>query len=143
MAGVNGCSLEEEVCGGRGAPQPPQRRHLQRIISIEEDHLPYLLQEDYHAELRDWREEEEEEGVEAEEEEEEEEEEETDLEMTIVGPASQDEQQWHGKEEGRGERAAPTSPRGQPVGKETVQNVSMRHWIHYTQIGRASCRERV
>ncbi|XP_046890340.1 EF-hand calcium-binding domain-containing protein 4B [Hypomesus transpacificus] len=122
MAGVNGCSLEEEVCGGRGAPQPPQRRHLQRIISIEEDHLPYLLQEDYHAELRDWREEEEEEGVEAEEEEEEEEEEETDLEMTIVGPASQDEQQWHGKEEGRGERAAPTSPRGQPVGKETVQN---------------------
>ncbi|KAK3570513.1 hypothetical protein QTP86_020086 [Hemibagrus guttatus] len=80
---------------------------LQRIISIEEDHLPQLLQKEYQAELRNWSEEEDlEDGI--------------DLQMTSIfhstsTPISQcppaDSRHAH----------TPTSPRGQPVGKETVQ----------------------
>uniref|UniRef100_A0A8C8HRX1 EF-hand domain-containing protein n=1 Tax=Oncorhynchus tshawytscha TaxID=74940 RepID=A0A8C8HRX1_ONCTS len=70
--GVNGYSLEDVV-----ASKPPHIP-LQRIISIEEDHLPQLLQDDYH-----------EDGE---------------------------------KEEHIEESETPTSPRGQPVGKETVVN---------------------
>uniref|UniRef100_A0A8C7JT53 Calcium release activated channel regulator 2A n=1 Tax=Oncorhynchus kisutch TaxID=8019 RepID=A0A8C7JT53_ONCKI len=85
--GVNGYSLEDVV-----ASKPPHIP-LQRIISIEEDHLPQLLQDDYHALLCEWSEEAEEDG-----------EEEEHIEL---------------------ESETPTSPRGQPVGKETVVNVRL------------------
>uniref|UniRef100_A0A672PZ81 Calcium release activated channel regulator 2A n=1 Tax=Sinocyclocheilus grahami TaxID=75366 RepID=A0A672PZ81_SINGR len=67
MIGENGHSMDlEDMLDGR----PPSKHQLQRIISIEEDHLPQLLQQGYQ------------EGV----------------------------------------APTPTSPRGQPVGKETVQS---------------------
>uniref|UniRef100_A0A8C1FAL8 EF-hand domain-containing protein n=2 Tax=Cyprinus carpio TaxID=7962 RepID=A0A8C1FAL8_CYPCA len=82
---VNGHSMDlEDVVDCR----PPSEHQLQKIISIEEDHLPQLLQQGYQAHLRDWSEDEElEEGM--------------DLWMIA---------------------ATPNSPRGQPVGKETVQS---------------------
>uniref|UniRef100_A0A673GJK9 EF-hand calcium-binding domain-containing protein 4B-like n=1 Tax=Sinocyclocheilus rhinocerous TaxID=307959 RepID=A0A673GJK9_9TELE len=86
MIGVNGHSMDlEDMLDGR----PPSKHQLQRIISIEEDHLPQLLQQGYQAQLREWSEDEElEEGM--------------DLQMRVA--------------------PTPTSPRGQPVGKETVQS---------------------
>uniref|UniRef100_A0A671S8N1 Ras and EF-hand domain-containing protein homolog n=1 Tax=Sinocyclocheilus anshuiensis TaxID=1608454 RepID=A0A671S8N1_9TELE len=67
VIGVNGHSMDlEDMVDGR----PPSKHQLQRIISIEEDHLPQLLQRGY---------------------------------QMRVAPT-------------------PTSPRGQPVGKETVQS---------------------
>lgn len=94
----------------------PHRRHLQRIISIEEDHLPQLLQDDYQAQLRDWSEE----GEEAEEEEEEEEER-IDLKMSSIYPPSSPSSITREQQQAE----TPTSPRGQPVGKETIVNVSI------------------
>uniref|UniRef100_A0A672LM54 Calcium release activated channel regulator 2A n=1 Tax=Sinocyclocheilus grahami TaxID=75366 RepID=A0A672LM54_SINGR len=86
VIGVNGHSMDlEDMVDGR----PSSKHQLQRIISIEEDHLPQLLQQGYQAHLRDWSEDEElEEGM--------------DLQMRVA--------------------PTPTSPRGQPVGKETVQS---------------------
>uniref|UniRef100_A0A671SBV8 Ras and EF-hand domain-containing protein homolog n=1 Tax=Sinocyclocheilus anshuiensis TaxID=1608454 RepID=A0A671SBV8_9TELE len=86
MIGQNGHSMDlEDMLDGR----PPSKHQLQRIISIEEDHLPQLLQQGYQAQLREWSEDEElEEGM--------------DLQMRVA--------------------PTPTSPRGQPVGKETVQS---------------------
>uniref|UniRef100_A0A673GJK4 EF-hand calcium-binding domain-containing protein 4B-like n=1 Tax=Sinocyclocheilus rhinocerous TaxID=307959 RepID=A0A673GJK4_9TELE len=85
MIGVNGHSMDlEDMLDGR----PPSKHQLQRIISIEEDHLPQLLQQGYQAQLREWSEDEElEEG----------------MDLQMIAPT-------------------PTSPRGQPVGKETVQS---------------------
>uniref|UniRef100_A0A671S9V9 Ras and EF-hand domain-containing protein homolog n=1 Tax=Sinocyclocheilus anshuiensis TaxID=1608454 RepID=A0A671S9V9_9TELE len=85
VIGVNGHSMDlEDMVDGR----PPSKHQLQRIISIEEDHLPQLLQRGYQAHLRDWSEDEElEEG----------------MDLQMIAPT-------------------PTSPRGQPVGKETVQS---------------------
>uniref|UniRef100_A0A667ZI89 Calcium release activated channel regulator 2A n=1 Tax=Myripristis murdjan TaxID=586833 RepID=A0A667ZI89_9TELE len=87
---VNGSCQNTSVEEGDSRP-PPQRRHLQRIISIEEDHLPHLLQDDTQAQspLQQWSEGEEE---------------------NIDLPVGNE-----------GERDAPTSPRGQPVGKETSE----------------------
>ncbi|XP_060778896.1 EF-hand calcium-binding domain-containing protein 4B isoform X2 [Neoarius graeffei] len=84
------------------------KHQLQRIISIEEDHLPQLLQKEYQAELRNWSEEEEdlEEGI--------------DLQTTSIFPSTSTPIAQCPPIESR--RAhTPTSPRGQPVGKETVQ----------------------
>uniref|UniRef100_A0A671SBU5 Ras and EF-hand domain-containing protein homolog n=1 Tax=Sinocyclocheilus anshuiensis TaxID=1608454 RepID=A0A671SBU5_9TELE len=85
MIGQNGHSMDlEDMLDGR----PPSKHQLQRIISIEEDHLPQLLQQGYQAQLREWSEDEElEEG----------------MDLQMIAPT-------------------PTSPRGQPVGKETVQS---------------------
>ncbi|KAI4886725.1 hypothetical protein NFI96_014781, partial [Prochilodus magdalenae] len=104
--GVKGHSLvlgQEDQADGR----PPQRRYLQRVISIEEDHLPHLLQEEYQAHLRDWSEEEEEleEGV--------------DLQMSSIYPATSTPIPGSRPPESR-DIPTPTSPRRQPVGKETV-----------------------
>ena len=87
------------------------RGHLQRIISIEEDPLPQLLQAA--PPLQTWsRVEEEVEEVE----EAEVEEEGMDLVMSdIRSPAPQ----------AARDKDAPTSPRGQPVGKETSFKVSL------------------
>ncbi|XP_069384615.1 EF-hand calcium-binding domain-containing protein 4B isoform X1 [Paralichthys olivaceus] len=88
------------------------RGHLQRIISIEEDHLPHLLQNDCQAQnpLQECSDLEEafdnEENI--------------DLVMSDIYPcASSALQQRQGNMEGR---KTPTSPRGQPVGKETSVN---------------------
>lgn len=88
----------------------PSTHQLQRIISIEEDHLPQLLQKEYQAELRNWSEEEEdlEEGI--------------DLQMTSIFPSASTPVSQCPPPESR-HTHTPTSPRGQPVGKETVQPV--------------------
>ncbi|XP_049429537.1 EF-hand calcium-binding domain-containing protein 4B [Epinephelus fuscoguttatus] len=89
------------------------RGHLQRIISIEEDHLPHLLQTDCQAQtpLQECSE-----GEEASDNEEN-----IDLVMSDIypGASSAHQQQLNGDVE---KREAPTSPRGQPVGKETSMN---------------------
>ncbi|XP_036374436.1 ras and EF-hand domain-containing protein homolog [Megalops cyprinoides] len=103
---------------GQGAGKPGVRGQLGRIISIEEDHLPQLLQDQYEAQLQEWSEEEEDE-----------EEEHTDLEMSNIFPASptaavpvtpeEPPPTDHGvPSPSNGD--TPSSPRGQPVGKETV-----------------------
>ncbi|CAL8263046.1 unnamed protein product [Merluccius merluccius] len=79
-----------------GRPPPRSRGHLQRIISIEEDHLPQLLQAQ--PSLQGWSE-----GEEATEEEES-----MDLVMSDISTPTLQE---------AGD--LPSSPRGQPVGKET------------------------
>uniref|UniRef100_A0A4W5QMR7 Calcium release activated channel regulator 2A n=1 Tax=Hucho hucho TaxID=62062 RepID=A0A4W5QMR7_9TELE len=104
--GVNGYSLEDVV------DSKPPHRPLQRIISIEEDHLPQLLQDDYHAQLCEWSEEVEEEG---------EEEEHIELQMNSIYPPSSLPTREQQPADTR-ESETPTSPRGQPVGKETVVN---------------------
>ncbi|XP_061107831.1 EF-hand calcium-binding domain-containing protein 4B isoform X1 [Conger conger] len=123
------------------------RAQLQRIISIEEDHLPHLLQNHYQAQLQQWGEEEEEEE---EKEEVEQEEVHTDLEMSdnsstqpesptaehrvLPSPADQDpppgdtdtpttdtDTPLTDTDTPLTETDTPSSPRGQPVGKETVR----------------------
>lgn len=112
--GVKGHSLvlgQEDQADG----QPPHRRHLQRVISIEEDHLPHLLQVEYQAELRNWSEEEEEleEGI--------------DLQMSSIYPIASTPISQSPPSDSRNTHT-PTSPRGQPVGKETAQSVS-HHFV--------------
>ncbi|XP_041746529.2 EF-hand calcium-binding domain-containing protein 4B isoform X1 [Coregonus clupeaformis] len=104
--GVNGYSLDYVVDSN------PPHRPLQRIISIEEDHLPQLLQDDYHAQLCEWSEEAEEEGEEAEH---------IELQMKSIYPPSSLPTREQQPADTR-ETETPTSPRGQPVGKETVVN---------------------
>ncbi|XP_043072794.1 EF-hand calcium-binding domain-containing protein 4B [Puntigrus tetrazona] len=103
MIGVNGHSMDlEDIVDGR----PPSKHQLQRIISIEEDHLPQLLQQGYQAQLREWSEDEElEEGI--------------DLQMSNIYPTTSTPTSVAPPP---GVTPTPTSPRGQPVGKETVQS---------------------
>uniref|UniRef100_A0A671S8L4 Ras and EF-hand domain-containing protein homolog n=1 Tax=Sinocyclocheilus anshuiensis TaxID=1608454 RepID=A0A671S8L4_9TELE len=103
VIGVNGHSMDlEDMVDGR----PPSKHQLQRIISIEEDHLPQLLQRGYQAHLRDWSEDEElEEGM--------------DLQMSNIYPTTSTPTSVSPPP---GVAPTPTSPRGQPVGKETVQS---------------------
>lgn len=104
--GVNGYSLEDVV------DSRPLHRPLQRIISIEEDHLPQLLQDNYQTQLWEWHEEaEEEEHIE--------------LQMTSINPPSSPPTMEQQQPVDTRETEMPTSPRGQPVGKETMGNVSM------------------
>lgn len=92
------------------------RGHLQRIISIEEDHLPHLLQTDCQTQtpLKECRE-----GEEASDNEDD-----IDLVMSDIYPCASSAQQQNSKGT-VDKRKTPTSPRGQPVGKETSINVSM------------------
>ncbi|KAM4618189.1 EF-hand calcium-binding domain-containing protein 4B [Polymixia lowei] len=99
--------VEEETVDSR---PPLHRRYLQRIISIEEDHLPQLLQDDVQAQspLQEWSEievatEDAEEPI--------------DLVMSDIYMPKLPTQQQQGGTDGAGH--TPTSPRGQPVGKET------------------------
>uniref|UniRef100_UPI0037E97166 EF-hand calcium-binding domain-containing protein 4B n=1 Tax=Semicossyphus pulcher TaxID=241346 RepID=UPI0037E97166 len=89
------------------------RGHLRRIISIEEDHLPHLLQSDCQAQSPLQECSEEEEASDAEEN--------IDLVMSDIypGASSAKQQMSEGSEENS---ETPTSPRGQPVGKETSIN---------------------
>ncbi|XP_065139582.1 EF-hand calcium-binding domain-containing protein 4B [Paramisgurnus dabryanus] len=104
---VNGQSVDlDDIVDGRPSPQ----HHLQRIISIEEDPLPQLLQQGYYqAQLRQLGEDEEyEEGI--------------DLQMSNIYPTTSTPTSASSLP-GNRESQTPASPRGQPVGKETVQSV--------------------
>ncbi|XP_072551155.1 EF-hand calcium-binding domain-containing protein 4B [Salminus brasiliensis] len=103
--GIKGHS---SILGPEDQADPPPRRHLQRVISIEEDHLPHLLQEEYQAQLKDWSEEEDEleDGI--------------DLQMSSIYPSASTPIPQSPPADSR-EMRTPTSPRGQPVGKETAQ----------------------
>lgn len=95
------------------------RGHLQRIISIEEDHLPHLLQSDCEAQtpLQECSEAEESSDNE----------ENIDLVMSDIYPSASSARQQKSKRAVE-KRETPTSLRGQPVGKETSINVSMSTW---------------
>ena len=114
---LNSSSVRQNPANGSSHPSCPAetRRHLQRIISIEEDHLPHLLQNDCQAQtpLQECSE-----GEEASDNEEN-----IDLVMNDIFPCASSVQQQSKGNIGR--RETPTSPRGQPVGKETSLNVSM------------------
>ncbi|CAB1322944.1 unnamed protein product, partial [Coregonus sp. 'balchen'] len=86
----------------------PPHRPLQRIISIEEDHLPQLLQDDYQAQLWEWREEAEDDKH-------------IELQMNSINPPSSPPSREQQPVDTR-ETETPTSPRGQPAGKETMVN---------------------
>lgn len=95
--------------------QTEARGHLQRIISIEEDHLPQLLNNSQaQAPLQKCNEGEEDSDTE----------EAIDLVMSDIYPAASPPCQQTSVEHVQ-ERQIPTSPRAQPVGKETSINVSM------------------
>lgn len=93
-----------------------KRGHLQRIISIEEDHLPHLLQNDCEAQtpLQECSEAEEASDFE----------ENIDLVMSDIYPSTKQQ-----KSKGSAEkRETPSSLRCQPIGKETSISVSMKTW---------------
>ncbi|XP_070848338.1 EF-hand calcium-binding domain-containing protein 4B [Chaetodon trifascialis] len=112
--------VEEEVLDA-----PPDGWPLRRVISIEEDHLPHLLQGGPQPLLHQLSEEEDEE------EEEVEEEAQGDLETSVVMAATppsshplvpvSEEAPLVRKSRSTRPKMTPTSPRGQPVGKETQQ----------------------
>lgn len=109
VTGVNGHGVDlEDIVDGRPSP----KHQLKRIISIEEDHLPHLLQQGYQAQLRQLGEDEEfEEGI--------------DLQMSNIYPTTSTPTSVSPPPDSR-DAHTPTSPRGQPVGKETVQSVRQR-----------------
>lgn len=122
--GVKGNSLaigKENQAEGWRSPT----HQLQRVISIEEDHLPQLLQKEYQAELRNWSEEEEDL------------EDDIDLQMTSILPSASTPISQCPPLESR-HTHTPTSPRGQPVGKETAQPVGSHFTCnsHYSYISR-------
>ncbi|XP_054475361.1 EF-hand calcium-binding domain-containing protein 4B [Anoplopoma fimbria] len=90
-----------------------KRGHLQRIISIEEDHLPDLLQKDCQPQTPLQECSEEEEASDSEEN--------IDLVMSNIYPCASSAQQQKSKEDVE-KSETPLSPRGQPVGKETSIN---------------------
>nr|XP_020458678.1 ras and EF-hand domain-containing protein homolog [Monopterus albus] len=102
----------QNLANGSCQPSYPAgaRGHLQRIISIEEDPLPQSLQKDCRAQspLQECSEEEASDS-----------EENMDLVMSGIYPSSAQQQQSKSNVENR---ETPTSPRGQPVGKETSIN---------------------
>ncbi|XP_068170310.1 EF-hand calcium-binding domain-containing protein 4B isoform X2 [Antennarius striatus] len=103
------CSVRQSQVNG----SPTTTGHLPRLISIEEDHLPDLLQNDCETQspLQECSEEEEASDYE----------ENIDLVMSSVSPCSSS--ALHQVSTGHVEESeTPTSPRGQPVGKETSIN---------------------
>uniref|UniRef100_W5KSU0 Calcium release activated channel regulator 2Ab n=1 Tax=Astyanax mexicanus TaxID=7994 RepID=W5KSU0_ASTMX len=101
---------------------PPEGWPLRRVISIEEDHLPHLLQGDPHPLIHQLSEEEKERG---------EEDAQIELNMSPIyssnaflasshSPRSSPVKKIFSKQK-RGKGGVPSSPRGQPVGKETLQ----------------------
>ncbi|XP_053320941.1 EF-hand calcium-binding domain-containing protein 4B [Spea bombifrons] len=95
--GVNGC-LSSTTENDSVEVRQNANQHLQRIISIEEDPLPQLLESHLERPLHDWRE---------------------DNELEQNAP---DVSENITKEVGLSSEEVPSSPRGQPVGKETLPN---------------------
>lgn len=110
-------SLRQNLANGscQSSYTAETRGHLQRVISIEEDHLPHLLQTDCQAQapIQECSE-----GEEASDNEEN-----IDLVMSDIYPSASAQQQ-QSKERNVEKRETLTSPRGRPVGKETSINVS-------------------
>ncbi|KAM7396402.1 hypothetical protein PAMP_019445 [Pampus punctatissimus] len=108
-------SVRQNLANGSYQPSCPEktRGHLQRIISIEEDHLPHLLQNDCQPQtpLQECSE-----GEEASDNEEN-----IDLVMSDIYPGASSAQPQQTKRNVE-KRETPTSPRCQPVGKETSVN---------------------
>ncbi|XP_069824634.1 EF-hand calcium-binding domain-containing protein 4B isoform X2 [Dendropsophus ebraccatus] len=94
--GLNGVSMSITETDSQVESKPSKGRHLQRIISIEEDHLPQYLENHNERPLNDWQEEDEKEEN-----------------------LTHNEEVMENKEE-IPEEDVPSSPRGQPVGKETL-----------------------
>lgn len=119
------CSEDEEEQTRQNLTNPlcqsawtvEKRSHLQRIISIEEDHLPHLLHSDcqasLHSPLRECSEAEEASDNE----------DNIDLVMSDIYPPASSARPKSNV--GVEESETPTALRGQPVGKETSMNVSM------------------
>uniref|UniRef100_A0A7N6FEW7 EF-hand domain-containing protein n=1 Tax=Anabas testudineus TaxID=64144 RepID=A0A7N6FEW7_ANATE len=106
--------VRQNLANGSCQPSCPKTGgHLQRIISIEEDHLPHLLQNNCQAQtpLQECSE-----GEEASDNEEN-----IDLVMSDIYPCASSPQQQQSTTNTE-KRETPTSPRGQPVGKETSLN---------------------
>ncbi|XP_072241523.1 EF-hand calcium-binding domain-containing protein 4B [Leuresthes tenuis] len=101
-------STKQSVLNGLYQPSlPASRGHFQRIISIEEDHLPHLLNEcQAHLQKCNNGESDSEEAI--------------DLVMSDIYPRSSSDNMQ--QPESVEKRQIPTSPRGQPVGKETSIN---------------------
>uniref|UniRef100_A0A8C9VHK6 Calcium release activated channel regulator 2A n=1 Tax=Scleropages formosus TaxID=113540 RepID=A0A8C9VHK6_SCLFO len=95
--GLSGLTQEVEAEGG-----PTNRRHLPRIISIEEDHLPQFLQQEFQAQLQQLSEEEEQQKEQLT----------NGIQPTHTPSPS--------KVSSPSDEGTPLSPRGQPVGKETI-----------------------
>ncbi|XP_075715957.1 EF-hand calcium-binding domain-containing protein 4B [Rhinoderma darwinii] len=96
--GLNGVGTSIMETDSHGESGPSKARHLQRIISIEEDHLPQYLDNEDERPLNDWQEVDE-----------------------------KEENRTHNEEVIQNEdeipqEDVPSSPRGQPVGKETLAN---------------------
>lgn len=96
--GLNGLGMSIMETDSHVESKPSKGRHLQRIISIEEDPLPQYLENDHEKPLNNWQEvDEKEENL------------------------TQNEEVIQNKSEVPQEEV-PSSPRGQPVGKETFPN---------------------
>ncbi|XP_072001527.1 EF-hand calcium-binding domain-containing protein 4B [Engystomops pustulosus] len=96
--GLNGVGMSVTETDANVESKPAKAHHLQRIISIEEDHLPQYLEHQHERPLNDWQEVDE-------------------KEENLVN----NEKIFQSKDEIPKEDV-PSSPRGQPVGKETLPN---------------------
>ncbi|CAN2387369.1 Calcium release activated channel regulator [Pristimantis euphronides] len=101
--GLNGIGMSITETDSHVEIKPTKGFHLQRIISIEEDHLPQYLDNEHERSLNDWQEVDE--GKEN---------------------LNHNEEVIQNKEEIPVDEV-PSSPRGQPVGKETLPNVKEEH----------------
>ncbi|XP_047452202.1 EF-hand calcium-binding domain-containing protein 4B isoform X2 [Mugil cephalus] len=110
----NSCSVTHSQVNGSCRPSrlADARGHFQRIISIEEDHLPYLLSDcQPPTPLPECNEQEEVSDGE----------EKIDLVMSDICPRASSAQQQHSNRSME-KSQTPASPRGQPVGEETSMN---------------------
>ncbi|XP_066580267.1 EF-hand calcium-binding domain-containing protein 4B [Amia ocellicauda] len=121
-AGLNGfCQLGKE---SEGESKGMKKRQLQRIISIEEDHLPQFLHVEYEAQLNEWTEEDDD----VEEDLTRRKQDQRSLEAAKA-PISEvpavpltSEETLSQESDQTSSHIAPSSPRGQPVGKETISH---------------------
>ncbi|XP_041853618.1 EF-hand calcium-binding domain-containing protein 4B isoform X2 [Melanotaenia boesemani] len=105
-------SSRQSIVNGSDQPSFPAKGHFQRIISIEEDHLPHLLN-DCQSQNRPQKYNEEEEDSDSQDS--------VDLVMSDIYPNASPVCPQESVESVQ-ERQIPTSPRGQPVGMETSIN---------------------
>lgn len=120
------CSEDEEDPSAPTSVKPhpaylPTRGHLQRIISIEEDHLPHLLHSSSQAQRPLAECSEADEALDSEED--------IDLVMSDICPRASAAASTVAAGPKTSEEQTPTSQRVQPVGKETSVNVSIEEII--------------